>query len=262
MKVIALLLPVMLIAACGNKSNDNGGAGGKSVPANRVNWATVPAEFNPSIFELPFRTDNAEKLDVDLFGFKDDVEVVYADMPPNSGTLRAYRVYKRSASFGDLRAQSNGTSMDLKNYGRYECSIRVVNGQITELEGGCYVRLQIFMPIGSRVEVYNAGQLLTKRFVPISTDSFLKNLRNATWSDQKFTVINEFLASYAGSGRAAALTSEDLRTVLRSFIRSEEKFRALGQLHMTVTDRHNLAAILDREFIFRERDEARRITGL
>lgn len=264
MKTIAIVLAAFVLSACGNNSDNkgNGGGGGKPVPANRVNWAAVPSEFNPSTFDLPFRTDNAEKVEVDVFGFKSDVEVVYVDMPANTGLLRAYRVYKRSASWGDLRVQSNGKSVDLKNYGSYSCGIKIINGQITELDGGCYVRLQIFMPAGSKVEVYNVGELLTNRFVPLSTDSFLEKLRRATWSEQKFAVINEFVSSYANSGRTPQLTSDQLRTVLRDFIRSEEKFKVLGQLHMTVTDRHNLAEVLDREFIFRERDEARRITGL
>jgi len=261
---MALILSVLVLSACGKNSDDKGGpgGGGKPAPANRVNWAAVPADFNPRVSDVQFRTENAEKVEVDLFGFKSDVEVVYVDMPANTGMLRAYSVYKNSASFGDLRVQASGKSVDLTNFGSYSCSIKIVNGQITALDGGCYVRLQIFMPLGSKVEVYNVGELLTNRFVPLSTDSFLEQLRRATWSEQKFAVINEFIGSYANSGRGPQLSSDQLRTVLGRFIRSEEKLKVLGQLHTTVTDRHNLAAVLDREFMFRERDEARRITGL
>ena len=222
----------------------------------------VPREFNPEVVDTDFRTDGAEKIEVDVFGFKDDVEVVYADMPAGTAKLRAYRVFHDSASWGDLRAQPAGKTVRLNNYGNYSCSIRVANGVIQKLDGGCYVRLQIFLPAGAQIEVYNVGQLLTPRFVPMANEELLKKIGAVAWSDQKFAVIAEYLATYANLRRAPALTTDELGKVLGEFFRAEEKLKALGQLQAYVSNRDKLAALLDREFMFRNREEARRITGL
>lgn len=262
--MIRILIFALALTACSKSDNKNGGGGapGKPVPANRVKWEQVPRDYNPEVVDLDFRTDGAEKIEVNVFSFKDDVEVVYADMPTGTGKLRAFRVFKDSASFGDLRAQPAPKTVKLDNYGNYNCSINITNGVIQKLKGGCYVRLQIFLPAGAQIEVYNVGELLTARFVPMSNEEFLQRIDRVSWSDQKFGVISQYLSTYANLRRTPVLSTEELGKVLKQFFRGEEKLKALGQLHGYVSDRDKLAALLDKEFLFREREEARRITGL
>ncbi len=259
----ALVLVLLFTAACSSsKVEKNGGRPSKPVPAQRVNWASVPSEFNPRVEDIDFRTDGAERIELDVFGFNKDVEVVYADMPVGTAKLRLFTVYKESATWGSLNPRSNGKTVNLTSYGSYSCSIRIVNGAITQLKGGCYVRLQLFLPNGAQVEAYNVGQLLTQRFIPMSNEELLKNVDRASWAEQKLAAINEYLQTYARLRRSPSLATTELKDLLWDIMASSDKLKALSLLHMHISDRANLTALLDREFSFRDREEARRITGL
>lgn len=262
------VLTIIFVVGCGGSSGGNGDNNtnnqlNKPAPANRVNWSTVPSEYSPRIEDVEFRTDSFEKINVDAFGFKDDAEVVYTnEVLAGSGYLRLYKVFKDSASWGSLQPRPNGTTLDLKNYGTYQCSIRITNGQIADLKGGCYVRLQVLLPIGSEIEVHNVGQLITKRFIPINTEDFLQQLDDAAWAADKFAVIENYLASYNGMTKRPSLTAQQLGVVVGEFSFKEEKIRALGRLHSVVSDRENLGKMIEDKFSYFERDEARRIVGL
>lgn len=263
-----LFLTLATLVGCGGSSGKSGGGGSnnppsKPVPANRVNWAAVPREFNPKTEDIEFRTDGFEKINIDAYGFRDDVEVVYTSaVPAGSGYLRIFKVYKDTASWGNLQLQSNGTSLDLKNFGTYQCSISITNGQITALKGGCYVRLQVFLPVGSEVEVYNVGQLITKRFIPMKTTEFLTQLDRATRGEEKFAVIENFLGSYSGMRTQPSLTAQQLGVVVGEFAWKEEKFKAMGMLRTYISDRENLGQMIEDKFNHFDREEARRIVGL
>lgn len=262
-----LFLTITILVGCGGSSGGNGDNTNnqlnKPAPANRVNWSAVPSEYNPKIEDTEFRTDGFEKIYVDMFGYDKDVEVVYSnDVPVGFGYLRLFKVWAKQASWGGLNQSANGKSFNLKNYGQYQCSIRVQNGQITQLEGGCYVRLQVFLPVGSEIEVYNVGKLITKRFIPINTEDFLEQIDRATWADDKFAVIENFLSSYSGTNKSPSLSSQQLGTVIGEFMRSEEKFKALRRLHSIVSDRENLGKMIEDKFGYFDREEARRIVGL
>ena len=248
---------------CSGGGDSANSQGSKPTPANRVDWSAVPSEYNPKIVDTEFRTDGFEKIRVDAFSYKGDAEVVYTnDVSPGSGYLRLYTVYKDSASWGSLQPRPNGTALDLINYGSYQCSIRVANGRITDLKGGCYVRLQVLLPVGSEIEVYNVGQLITKRFIPIKTDEFLNMIDSATWAADKFAVIENFLASYRGISMKPSLTSRQLGDVVGEFSWKEEKNKVLGRLHSIVSDRENLGKMIEDKFSYFDREEARRIVGL
>lgn len=265
--VLIILSSITFLAGCGGSSSgsadDDNNQRNKPTPTNRVNWSTVPTEYNPKTEDVEFRTSGYEKINIDAFGFKDDVEVIYTnEVPAASGFLRLFKVYKDSASWGSLQPRSNGTTLDLKSYGTYKCSIRITNGQITDLQGGCYVRLQVFLPVGSEIEVYNVGELITKRFIPISAEDFLKQLDNTNRAADKFAVIESFLESYNGMNKKPSLTAKQLGIVVDEFFYKEEKFKVLQRLHSIVSDRENLGKMIEDEFNYFDRDEARRIVGL
>jgi hypothetical protein len=246
-----------------------GGSGGSDDNQNKkpqkpsyVNWDSVPSDFHPSIDEISFNFGAAEKINVDAFGFDRDVELIYSsELATDEGLLRIFKVWHKQASWGNLQTQNKGKVLELNTYGTYQCSIRVQNGQIVALEGGCYVKVQVIMPKSSEIEVYNVGALISKRFIPMDNESFFEALRDATWSDDKFLVIDQFLASYTGSKRPA-LNSEELGKVLKQFSRSEEKFKVLRRLHALVSDRESLRSVIEREFNYFDQDEAKKIVGL
>jgi hypothetical protein len=137
----------------------------------------------------------------------------------------------------------------------------VQNGQIVELKGGCYVKVQIIMPIGSEIEVYNKGVLLTNRFIAMDNITFLEQLDDATWAVEKFVVIENFVTSYVGN-KVPTLTCEELGKVIDEFTKGEDQLKALRRLHFYVSDRGNLWKMIDDEFGHFEKEEARKIVGL
>lgn len=62
------------------------------------------------------------------------------------------------------------------------------------------------LPQGARVEVYNAGQRLTKRFVATSFEE-LKQQLNDAFGGNRDAVIEDFLKSYRETGGVASLTA-------------------------------------------------------
>lgn len=261
----ALFLTVAMLAGCGGGSGGSDGNSdqpNKPVPANRLDWSAVPSEYNPHIDETEFTTDGFEKVKINLFGHNDDAEVVYSkDVPADTGYLRLYKVAKGSWSWPRLEAVSSGATLNLKNTGSYQCSIQIANRHITSLEGGCFVRLQVLLPVGSEIEVYNDGELITKRFIPISNEDFLEEIKKA-WSEQKLAVIENFLASYKGLKIKPSLTAYELGVVIGEFPFSENKFKALRRLHSFVSDRENLEKMIESKFNYFDREEAKSIVGI
>lgn len=260
------LLAVVLLAGCDNGGGKSGGdnnANGTPNVKNRIDWSSVPAEYNPSIEDTEFRISGYEKINVNIFGFDSDTEVVYsADLPADKGFLRIYRVWAKSASWGSVSERSNGTTLDLRGAGSYSCSISTSNRKIESLEGGCYVRLQVYLPAGAEIEVYNLNKLLTKRFFAIKTELMLEQVDKASFEDEKFAVIETYLASYRGLNKNPEMLSNQLGSVISEFPFSAGKFKALRLLHKAVVDRENLGKMIEEKFSYFDHAEARRIVGL
>ncbi len=261
--VLSLLVPLVFLSACGGDSGSNGNEGGPAPQSNRINWENVPTEFHPTIEDVKFSTSGIDTVKVDAFGFTNDAEVVYSDeVPAATGYVRIFKVWKKSASWGSVSPYVQGATVNIRSQGTYQCSIRIRNGQIIELEGGCYVRLQVFLPRAAEIEVYNVGQLISKRFIPISAETLLKNIDHAVGVDDKFASIDDFLNSYAGLSKVPTLTSVQLGEVIGEFSWKEEKLKALRMLHAFVTDRENLRQMIEKKFSMFEREEAFAIVGI
>ncbi|WP_374000980.1 DUF4476 domain-containing protein [Bdellovibrio bacteriovorus] len=265
-KIFVSLVALALFAGCDSGGGSKGGnntANGKPSVKNRIQWSSIPSTYNPSVEDIEFRTDGYEKINVNVFGFDDDVEVVYSkDLPADTGFLRIYRVWAKSASWGYVNNRPNGTTLDLIGNGRYSCSIGTSNGQIVQLEGGCYVRIQVFMPADAQIEVYNVNKMLTKRFFAIKTDLMLEQLDRASRDEDKFAVIETYLASYRGLKKKPEMQTYQLGAAVAEFPFAEGKFKALRLLHTAVVDRENLAKMIEDKFSYFDREEARRIVGI
>lgn len=259
-KSLTLVGLTAILGACGSKSNSKSG-GGDGGP-HYVNWSKVAAEFNPTTVDAEFPILDVEMLKVNIFGFDRDVRVIYSPEVKDRGILRLYRVFKGSASFGYVNTRTAGRTTSLEGYGSYSCSISVRNQVVTAVDGGCYVRLEIILPLGAQIEVYNVDRRISARFFPMDNESFLEQFDRATWAEDKFAVIENYLASYAQTKKSASLNAEQLGLVIHGFVRSEEKFRALRRLHSIVSDRSTLSAMIDNEFNYFDQKEARKICGL
>lgn len=258
-----ILLVVFLFMACGKNSNETSDGGVAGQQANRLNWSSIPSEFHPEIFEENFQTMNMNRIYIDMFGFKNDVEVTYSStLAQGQGYLRIYSVFKESGSRGSFSSSTSGQNLLLNRYGTYQCSIKTENGKIVSVKGLCFVRMQVILPTGSEIEVYNIKQLISRRFIPIEAEDFLKNFRDASFADGKKAVIADYIASYSGMSRAPQLTADQLGVVIDGFSFKEDMFEVLRKLHVYIVDRQNLAAMIEKEFSYFDRDEAKRICKL
>lgn len=95
----------------------------------------------------------------------------------------------------------------------------------------------------------------------MDNESFLNELDSVFRSEDKFNIIENYLASYTG-GRHPTLISKELGEVIHGFIRKEDKFKVLKRLHPIVSDRQNLKVMIDDEFNYFDREEAYQIVGV
>lgn len=252
-------------AGCGSSGSDakNGAANEAQSGGNPVAWESIPSSFNPRVEEKIFKIDRLEKVEMDFFDFSGDVSVSYSNqLAADEAQLKTYTVFKNSASFGSLDIGRSEKKASLKRYGEYKCSIRIKNGQITELDGGCFVRIELILPMNIEIEVYNLQTLLTKRFFAVDNVTFLLNLKNATWEEDKLAVIEDYLASYVAVKKTPVLNSAELKMALERFSRSENHFTVLQKLHGFVKDRDQLKAVIDRVFTYFDREKAYKICGV
>jgi len=273
-KSIVTIVSFIALTACEKTIHLGNGNDNSDAPAdtpaqaqpspNLINWAAVPAELDPKVVDTSFQTEGVSKIDLSLFEFERDGSVIYSNsIPSNSGLLKIYRVSKGYASWGRLtETKTDNNRLRLNDVGRYECSIRVQNGAITSLEGGCYVRVELYLPTGSTIEVYNKEELLTRRFIPITNSEFLDAIDHAVLPKDKIAVLNEFLNSYNAIQSRASLTSAQAGQTIEKFVWPDDKFQALSLLNSTISDRENIAQMIDNTFAYFDREKARGIAGI
>jgi hypothetical protein len=249
-----------LIIGCGSSPDDTGTVTGFK---NRVKWASIPSEFNPQVSDLTFNTSGIETVRMNIFGFAADVEVVYSqNVPAGQAYLRTYKVSKNAATWAPINSTVNGKSLSLTALGNYACKINVENGQIKELDGGCYIRMQVLLPADSDLAVYNLNQLISTKSRLATTDELIINLRNATWVGDKRVILNDFLESYNKAGKQPVFTSTQLGSVVHNFDLTTDKLKVLRRLNGFVSDRQNLGSMIDQEFPEHARGDARVAAGI
>ena len=257
---IVIFLTSLIFAGC--SSDDNGGGRGGEANSNRVNWKNVPSSYNPDIETETFGIAGMKRVNINLFGFNGDVDLFYSDeIPADQMDLRIYTVFKDSASWGAIRENYNGDTVNIFSTGTYSCSIKIENSNITALKGGCYVRLEIIMPSGVEVEVSNVERLLTKKFFAMSTEEFLDKIDSASFDDEKFEIIDEFILSYQEVSGKPKLMTEQLKTVLEDLSPSDKQMKALRKLHPYVQDRDKLHEMIEDVFTSSwDQDDAKAIS--
>lgn len=262
---VMMISILSFMTGCSSSSNDSKekAAGGGQPGNNSIAWESISSEFNPRIEESYFKVDRIEKVEMDLFGFSDDVRVSYSDkIAADEGQLKIYTVFKRSASFGNLNTARNGKKVSLTKQGEYKCSIQIKNGQIQDLDGGCFIRIELVLPVNAEVEVYNLRSLLTKRFILVDNVTFLKNLNDVNRDDDKLAVVEDYLDSYKALKKTPSLAVAELKAVLESLLRGENQLTVLRKLNSYVAERDQLRTIIEQVFSYFDREEAYKICGV
>lgn len=133
--------------------------------SHRVNWAAVSPSHNPEVEEFDFDTTGAKKININLYGFKSDVEAVYSNqIQSDSVKLKLFKVRNQASSLNNVETILSGQELNVEGRGNYDCAIQLKNGTITFLRGDCLVRLQVYLPKGSTLEVYNQKKIITNKF--------------------------------------------------------------------------------------------------
>lgn len=236
-----------------------------TVPAlkNRVKWTSIPAEYNPQISELTLNTVNVETIRMNIMGFAADVEAVYSDkVTAGQAILRTYKVSKNAATWAAINSSLNNKVLNVGSYGDYACKIRTENGKITELDGGCYVRLQIVLPLNAEIEVYNLNQLISTYTRLKSVSELIQSLKETTWVGDKRFLLNDFLESYQKAGKKPSFSADEVGMVVHQFDLTKDKLNILRRLKDFIADPQNLRAMIDREYPEHARGEARIIAGV
>lgn len=254
---------IALLTACGGSDDTNSDNSSSAFRRHVVDWSSVPEKFNPEVSDIGLSIESFDTLDIDIFSFNYDIQIVYSNkLPKESGFIRAFSVWNKFSPNWIIDPQAHGSTLRIGASGRHGCEMEVVNEKLETLEGACLVRLQVFLPKGSQLEVYNDGELISKKFLAIKTEQFLKHLDDATWSEDKFVEIKKYLNSYKGKTVKPTLTTNQLAIVLNEFSRGEEKLQSLRQLHKIVVDKENFAELVENEFSYFDQEEARKILRL
>lgn len=258
--VLFLILSLSFLTAC-NKSENSSARTPNS--GDDVQWTAIPQQFNPEVITDEFDLDRVREIQMNLFGYDDNVRLQYSpDLPRNRAHLAIYKVSQKArTSVRVPRADYREGTLQLRSQGSYECSIQIRNGQIQDLLGACIVKVVLTLPSGSLVEVENAGRQLSDRRSGMSNEKFLRALKRA-FPSERFAVIQEYVRSYAGTGYQPSLATRELREVLKEFSFDDDKLEVLRKLHGYVYDREKLDRLIEESFSsYFSREKAREIVG-
>lgn len=230
-----------------------------------VDWDRVSSPFNRSVVdEMLTTTTQQEQLDIGFSSPRKEVSLRYdSAMAPNQIRVATYHVSDLQSSGSESYSRiDHNRSIILRSAGRSSCHIRVENRLITSLQGACIVKLEIAMSPESTVEVYNDGELISRRHRVVTNSQLLNRLSTVIIGTARFEIIDDYLSSYLALGRAAALTSRELGQIVRGFLLPREKIVMLRRLHAHVSDRNALGTMIDAEFLAMDRPAARAAVGL
>lgn len=239
-------------------------SGNQPQSTNEIEWEKVPAKYNPSTEQFDFLITDVKRLYVSPFGNANNVKIVYSNnvKSPN-GFLKNYKVWQNQASWGYLGSDFQvGGKLEVNHYGNYQCSIRIVNREITELDGGCYVKIEIHLPVNSKVEVYYASNRISELFHEMTLEELTKSLESALNDSYGLSILDDFIESHKINSKKPAMASRELGSILDFFEQVESKYEVLSKLNLYITDRRNLLEMVNEQFSISQRPRALAILGL
>jgi hypothetical protein len=263
---LCLYIFVSVLVACGSDGEGGGSDSANPKVKSFLSWEAVPEQYNPKIDRQEIDLSGVRKLEINIFGFDKDVRVRTSDrLAKDRALIEIYKVTHNTQN-SSLVGQTSQTliqdSLAINKQGNYSCSIEVSNGTITHLEGSCYVRMVVTLPTDREIEVYNLGFLVGPRYFAMSVEDFLYKVDRASFKEQKFSVIDQYLESHQQVKKRPRLLADHLSTILGEFAFDDDKFTVLRKLHTYVRRREDLRPLIDKHFARFHQDEALEICGL
>lgn len=259
------VLTLVGILGCAENVNLSGNqdAGGPSKQSNEVDWNKIPERYNPSTEDYRFVVTDVKRLFVSPIGFGIPIKLIYSESTKNpNGYLRLYKVWAKSAKWGYFDSDYESGKISITRYGEYSCSISVENGEISALEGGCYLKVEIYLPLNSKVEVYSSGNRISDQFYAMTAEELIDVLDDRINDSGRTLAVDDFVASNKKFNEQRSITSRQLGTVLNKFISIDSKLDSLSKMHGFISDRNNLSSMIDSEFSYSDRPKARKIVGI
>ncbi len=131
----------------------------------------------------------------------------------------------------------------------YSCQISMFNGNITFIKGGCFFKTTVFLPTNSTVEVYSDGALKTERVKGMPNSELIALIDEASFSEEKLKLVDEYLNSYKGRG-TPSLSAQELGHIIEEISMSTEQMIAFKKLAPFVSDKSNLPEAIEESFSF------------
>lgn len=236
----------------------------------QVNVTNIPKKYNPKVQVFEFDTNGIKSLKISLPGRLDNKNFSLKYDKKNKDGRAVVKVYtaefESKTSVNGLRMvndDSESLSINMGGNYSYSCSIKIVNKKINKLEGACFIKVEVVMPANSKVEIYNNGSLISKMFYAQKIETLFKNLKQASFDDNKTEYIDAFLDSYKATKNTLEITAEELGLIIGTYSFDRHKIDVLKKLHKFVIDRENLKNLIDSVFTFNsEKKEAYKIVGL
>ncbi|MDA8792221.1 DUF4476 domain-containing protein [Bacteriovoracaceae bacterium] len=247
-------------------SNDGTNVNQQNVQGMHFDWGNVPAQFDPHVHKEEFDSRGLTRLNLMIIGIENAIQVTFSNHLVDRGVIEFYRARNGEGSFGTIRFRENYNNLDVMNYTgntAYQCSSRVYQRQLIELQGACNLFIRITLPASSQIEIYSSGRIFSKRYSPMGFDQLMERL-NSGFNQDKFEAIEEYISSYRQTDRSLSLSSFQLEKILKKFTFTDDfKYSALIELYSYVLDQRNLEQVINNSFSFASnREKAKRMVGI
>lgn len=229
---------------------------------NTILWENVPAEFHPEVSQNDVNIVDIQRIHLNIPGAMDKVEVIYSStLPADTGVIKIYSINGDAKTTPSVRRGRVGNIIQMSD-ATNTCELKAENGQITDLKGYCYARIEIILRENTPVEVYSGLRILTAHYFAKPLSELLNRLAAVHTDSERVEQVADFAASYQETGTRAQLRTSDLTTILRKFESVPPKMQTLRLLHIYISDRKQLESMIENEFEYFDRAEARKIVGL
>ncbi len=254
----SLLLP-FLLSGCGDKDHANKNFDHET---NTILWENVGREFNPQVSQNDMDITDVEKILLNVPSAADKINVHYsATIPADSAIVKIFTISKDSVTPSNFRRGRLNNTIEMFDLSQ-PCKLKADDGYIRDLQGYCYARIEIHLRENAPVEVYSGSRILTGHYYPIALTDLMKRLQACTDDSQRLASVADYAASYQETHQRAKIYTTDVAAILRKFQTSPPKMQVLRLIQVYIFDRNQLNKMIEEEFEYFDRAEARKIVGL
>ncbi|UYL07804.1 DUF4476 domain-containing protein [Bdellovibrio sp. SKB1291214] len=230
--------------------------------SNTILWENVSADYNPQVSQNDMDVKDVQKIIVNVPSAADKVNVIYsATLPADTAIIKVYTISKDSLTSSGLRRGRVNNIIEMSDRTQ-SCNLKAAEGRIKYLKGYCYARIDVHLREGAAIEVYSGSRIITNHFQTISLVELMSRMHESQDDTSRLQNVADFAASYSETSQRASIYTSDLTAILRQFQATAPKLQTLRLLHIYVTDRDQLENMIETEFEYFDRAEARRIVGL